>query len=152
METLGWNTLLFGLKWVFIGLVYFILVVVLLQVRREMTLRLKTAPADEGGFSPGRLRVISKGSDPKLRPGAVLELKPVTQIGALPDNDLVLRDRFISGHHARLSWDGVGWTVEDLGSRNGTTVDQARVDPAEGRRIQNGALISLGEMTFELLE
>lgn len=153
MDALGWNTLLFALKWVFIALVYFILVVVLLNVRRELSLRLKSAPAEEpGGFSPGRLRVINKGTDPRLRNGAVLELKPVTTLGALADNSLVVRDRFISGHHARLSWDGVGWTLEDLGSRNGTRVNSETVQPHAPVQLSNGALISLGDMTFELME
>lgn len=152
METLGWNTLLFALKWVFTALVYFILVVVLLNVRRELSLRLKGAPAEEGGFSAGRLRVINKGSDPRARNGALLELKPITTLGALADNTLVVRDKFISGHHARLSWDGVGWTLEDLGSRNGTKVNSNPIQPHAPVQLANGALIGLGDMTFELME
>ncbi len=152
MDTLGWNTLLFALKWVFIALVYFILVVILLNVRRELSLRLKTAPAEDAGFSPGRLRVISKGTDPRLRNGAILDLKPVTTLGALGDNNLVVRDRFVSGHHARLTWDGVGWTLEDLGSRNGTKVNSEPLQANTPIQLANGALITLGDMTFELME
>jgi hypothetical protein len=36
---------------------------------------------------------------------------------------LVLEDTRISKRHARLRWTGKGWTLEDLGSKNGTTVN-----------------------------
>jgi len=151
MDTLGWNTLLFALKWVFIGLVYLVLVVIMLVVRREMTLRVRGAPV-EAGFSPGRLRIVRAGSDTKMRPGTLIDLKPVTSLGSQGDNDLVLRDRFISGHHAQMRWDGAAWWIEDLGSRNGTQVNQERLQPRQLQRLLNGALVSLGDMSFELLE
>lgn len=151
METLGWNTLLFALKWVFIGLVYLVLVMILMAVRREMGQRTRSAPA-EAAFSPGKLRVIRAGSDTKLKAGTLIDMKPSTTLGSQGDNDLVLRDRYISGHHAQLRWDGVAWWIEDLGSRNGTQVNQERLQPREAQRLLNGAVISVGDMTFELVE
>jgi hypothetical protein len=41
MDTIGWGILLLVLKWVFIGLVYLILAVVLLAVRRELSTRVQ---------------------------------------------------------------------------------------------------------------
>lgn len=153
MDTLGWNTLLFALKWVFIGLIYFVLVFVVLAVRREMALRVRAAPGGPvENFSPGRLKVLSPGSDTKLRQGATLELKPVTSIGSQPDNDLVLRDRFISRYHARLRWDGVGWWIEDLGSRNGTYLNNDVVMPDTPRQVENGGMITIGGAAFQLIE
>jgi hypothetical protein len=152
MDTLGWNTILFAFKWVFIGLIYFVLVFVVLAVRREMAMRVRTTPNPEANFSPGRLKVISGGSDTKLRQGVVIELKPVTSIGSQPDNDLVLRDRFVSRYHSRLRWDGVGWWVEDLGSRNGTFLNNEVVAPDAPRQVQNGGMINIGGAAFQLME
>jgi DNA-binding NtrC family response regulator len=56
--------------------------------------------------------------------------EPVS-IGANPQNQVVLEDRFVSGFHCRLHLrDGSLW-VEDLGSTNGTVVDGSRVGEAE---------------------
>jgi len=152
MDALGWNTLLFAFKWVFIGLVYFVLVLVLLNVRREMALRASAVPPAEADFSAGSLKVIQAGSDKKIRPGKLLALKPDTTLGALPDNDVVLRDRFVSGHHARLTWDGVGWWLEDLGSRNGSFINHERLAAGTPTQVPANALITIGEMTFNLIE
>ena len=47
----------------------------------------------------------------------------------------------MSKRHARLCWTGAGWTLEDLGSKNGTTVN-AR--PAVGAELCDGDSLSLG--------
>ncbi len=44
-------------------------------------------------------------------------------IGRHPDNQIVLDDRTVSAHHARLERTLAGWQVVDLGSTNGTTLD-----------------------------
>ncbi len=49
-------------------------------------------------------------------------------IGRNPDNNLCIRNQFISGKHARLSYDGRNWSVIDMGSTNGTFVNGYRVD------------------------
>lgn len=43
---------------------------------------------------------------------------------------LVLTDRSISRRHARVSYDGLQWSVEDLDSRNGLRIDGERVERA----------------------
>jgi pSer/pThr/pTyr-binding forkhead associated (FHA) protein len=48
----------------------------------------------------------------------------VLTIGREPDNDFVVNLLMVSGHHARVIWNGEpGWaTIEDLGSANGTAI------------------------------
>ena len=111
-ELLGWSALLFAGKWLLIGLVYFFLFVVLLAVRRELSGRVRPGRR-VFGFSPGRLRVIQNGSDRALRPGQLLDLAADSRLGADANNEVVLRDQYISAHHARLRWDGAGWWIED---------------------------------------
>jgi WD40 repeat protein len=50
-------------------------------------------------------------------------------IGRATDCDLVLDDPSVSRRHCRLTRGAEGWLVEDLGSANGTLVDDARADP-----------------------
>lgn len=47
-------------------------------------------------------------------------------IGRVSDNNLFFANNFVSGHHARLSYDGRGWTVCDENSTNGTYVNGYR--------------------------
>jgi len=51
-------------------------------------------------------------------------------IGKLAGCDIVLTDNYVSGRHARLALTARGWTIADLGSRNGTHLDGARVSEA----------------------
>jgi hypothetical protein len=70
-----------------------------------------------------------------LRDGESLE------IGRDPECGLVLEDSRVSKRHARLRWTGSGWALQDLGSKNGTTVNGA--PPAAGD-LGDGDWISLG--------
>ena len=140
------QTLLFAAKWVFVGLIYFALLLVLVAVRREMALRLH-AGQPLPSTAPGRLVVIEAGSDPQSRPGVILLLKPETTLGADPGSDLVLKDGFVSSHHARIRWDGAGWWLEDLGSKNGTYVNGERVPPGTTQKVALGSKLRLGAGT-----
>ena len=146
-----WNALLFSGKWLFIGLIYAMLLVVLLAVRREMQGHLTGATSSAAPLK-GRLKVINSGSDSRIRPGARLNLSIETSLGADPANDLVLTDQFISAQHARFRWDGAQWQLRDLGSTNGTFVNQRRLTPQQEQPVPLGATVMLGDMTFELTE
>ena len=148
---MDWSIFLFILKWIFLGLVYLVLILLLVGVTREMRMRLP-APPPPNSVSYGRLRVIQPGSDPKFHPGALLSLQPDTRIGTQRDNNLLVRDQFVSGHHARLRWDGATWWIEDLNSTNGTFVNQQRIVPGASQPVPGGAVVQVGDMTFEMVE
>ena len=65
-------------------------------------------------------------------------------------NDLVLEDTRVSGLHARFEWTGFGWSLQDLGSKNGTFVSG---EPAEGRPLADEDWLSFGGLLaqFELV-
>jgi hypothetical protein len=151
MEFFSTPTLLFAGKWIFVGLIYFVLLVVVVAVRREMALRLR-AGQSLPSTAVGRLLVNQAGSDPVNRPGAVFLLKPENTLGADPENDLVLNDKLVSGRHARLRWDGAGWWLEDQGSKNGTLVNGQRIVALVAQKVAPGSKIQLGDMEFELQE
>lgn len=154
MEVFNLNTLLFAGKWAFIALVYFILIVLVIAVRREMLSRTTTPGASRARAqqtSAGSLRVLRAGSEPRLRPGVMLPLKIETSLGAEPENDLVLGDRYVSARHAILQWDGAFWWVEDQGSTNGTQVDGRPCPPHQPQPVPPGARLSVGGMEFELV-
>lgn len=48
-------------------------------------------------------------------------------IGRTNDNNLCYENKFVSGKHAKLSYDGNSWSISDLESTNGTYVNGYRV-------------------------
>jgi pSer/pThr/pTyr-binding forkhead associated (FHA) protein/NADPH-dependent 2,4-dienoyl-CoA reductase/sulfur reductase-like enzyme len=59
--------------------------------------------------------------------GHQFELKIVTKVGRGPDNDLVLADDYASAHHAEIRLEVSSWVVSDVGSRNGTFVNEVPI-------------------------
>jgi predicted component of type VI protein secretion system len=53
--------------------------------------------------------------------------KPAFNIGRKPDNDIVLDNAAVSGHHCKMYESGGTWFVEDLNSTNGTFVNNKKV-------------------------
>jgi sigma-54 dependent transcriptional regulator, acetoin dehydrogenase operon transcriptional activator AcoR len=60
-------------------------------------------------------------------------------------NVAVLEDGLISSQHARITRGAGGFDLEDLGSKNGTWIDNQRLDDKEGKvRLRDGALLFFG--------
>ncbi len=78
------------------------------------------------------------------QPNQVYELnKGIITLGRDITNDIVINDPEVSRHHARLTQTGTGYTLEDLGSTNGTFVNGQRLTGA--RVLANGDMVGLGE-------
>lgn len=148
------SALLFFGKWLLIGLIYLMLIVVLAAVRREMKQRLNN-PQLPSAAIPGRLRVLQGGEDPALTPGHVFNLPTSLVFGADPKQlkkgDIPIRDRYVSGRHARLNWDGLHWWLTDLDSANGSRVNGRQVTPNQQVHVPIGATLQFGDVVFELL-
>jgi hypothetical protein len=69
-------------------------------------------------------------------------------IGRADDSTLVLTDDFASSRHARLTNRAGQWYVEDLGSTNGTYLDQQRVQGP--LLVGPGQPIRIGQTALEL--
>ncbi len=70
------------------------------------------------------------------------------RIGRDPDLEFPIAGdagKVVSGAHARLVHDGRDWWVEDLGSRNGTYVNDRRLSPGARELAAPGTVICLGE-------
>jgi ABC transport system ATP-binding/permease protein len=61
--------------------------------------------------------------------------------------DIALQDRAVSRPHCRFSKKGDTWTVMDLGSANGTTLNGTPVT-AEPRTLKDGDVLAMGETTL----
>ena len=63
--------------------------------------------------------------------GELYSLAPVSLIGTEPTCTVVLHDQYMSSQHAEIKAEGGVWILRDLGSTNGTYVNDKRVDKHE---------------------
>ncbi|MGQ9910536.1 MAG: FHA domain-containing protein [Candidatus Flexifilum sp.] len=78
------------------------------------------------------------------QPNQIYELsKDVVTLGRDITNDITINDPEVSRHHMRLMRGAGGYTVEDLGSTNGTFVNGQRVSAP--RPLRPGDMVGLGE-------
>lgn len=69
-------------------------------------------------------------------------------IGRAPDNQLVVNDSKASSHHAQIRYEGQGYEVIDLGSRNGTYVNGQQLVPHVPHLLSVNDQIRIGDTTF----
>jgi phage tail-like protein len=73
----------------------------------------------------------------------------VLRVGRHPDNGLVLADREVSRDHAEFKRESSGFTLTDLGSTNGTFVNDKQLSPHVPYLLSSGDRIRMG--TFSLV-
>jgi hypothetical protein len=91
--------------------------------------------------SSGSFRLIVRRGP---QPNQIYELnKDIITLGRDITNDIVINDPEVSRHHCRMTRGGGGYTLEDLGSTNGTFVNGQRLTGA--RPLSGGDTVGLGE-------
>jgi hypothetical protein len=80
--------------------------------------------------------------------GAAYALDEVNLIGRAADNSILLADSTVSAYHVRLTFQGGQWWVEDLGSRNGTTVNELTLEAP--MVVTYGDVVRLGRVPMRL--
>lgn len=136
-------------KYLFLALIYLALFLIVGAVRQEMKQHLKAAEQPSGS-ALGRLKLIKTGNDPRWQLGQLFPLQPQTTLGKDIGNTITLNDPFVSSQHARLRWDDGKWWIEDLGSTNGTFLNDQRCPPHQPLAAPANARLGLGDMVFLL--
>jgi hypothetical protein len=95
---------------------------------------------------PGGTPKLRVGSGAGLRAGAAYDLSEGALLGRGDDADIVLQDSFASSRHARLAPHGDVIVLEDLGSTNGTYLND---EPLRGPQpLHPGDRIRIGDSDF----
>ena len=142
------------LKVVFLALLYLFVYLVVRAVASDV----RRTKARGGAVvpSPAAARVGGKARPPRTL--AVIDesggkaqtyrLDGTVQIGRGDGCDITLSDTYVSSNHARIYRRDDGWFVEDLGSTNGTYLNQRRLTaPAE---LRAGDKLKIGKTVLEL--
>jgi len=93
--------------------------------------------AESVGPSEGARLVVLTSPEASLTVGQRIDVAGTVRFGRGEENDLVLKDRFVSGRHAEVARSGSGYVLRDLGSTNGTF--------RNGMRIQGECPLSAGD-------
>ena len=87
--------------------------------------------------------------EPIERSGERIDVDEGVTIGRSEDCDLRLYDTYLSSRHARLANDSGDLSIEDLGSTNGTYVNQELI---KGRvHLERGDIVQVGGVLFEVV-
>jgi VWFA-related protein len=82
----------------------------------------------------------------KSRPDRRYDLKGTINVGRSRENQIVLDDPTVSRNHAWIKLQGEDFLVFDVGSGNGTFVNEERVEAP--RRLENGDVVRFGDAAF----
>ena len=104
-----------------------------------------------------------QGKDFVLADETALEIYPLAKkpgasfpdritIGRTPNNDIVIVDHSVSRFHAYLRVDGKAWVVADAGSKNGSWLANATLEPRKERKVPSKTIVRIGDvdLTFYL--
>ncbi len=119
------------------------------EQRREEREVERTVAGEKMDFSAHiNPRLIVEGS-PIIPAGVVFPLEGWITVGRAATSDIVLDEQFVSSTHARLLPRGQFYYVEDLGSTNGTFVNEKQVTEAQ---LKLDSRVRIGETTFRYEE
>jgi hypothetical protein len=76
----------------------------------------------------------------------VYAIGPVASIGRTRQNDIVIEEADVSRQHAKVALEAGGYVIRDLGSNNGTFVNDEQIDGA--RALRSGDRIGIGNQVL----
>jgi pSer/pThr/pTyr-binding forkhead associated (FHA) protein len=151
--TLEW--ILLALRVLAVAVLYAFLVVLIYVIWQDLRKaapapserQTASLPAEGSNASGGRLRIVASG-EASLRPGEFVPLQVPTTLGRAPDNHVVLADAYVSSYHARLDQRGGEWWLTDMGSRNGTRLNDVPI--TKSAPLADGDVIGVGQVELML--
>ena len=108
------------------------------HLRREERASERTIAGEKLDFTPHINPRLVVEESPIVPPGVIFPLEGWITVGRAPTSDIVLDEQFVSSTHARLVPRGQFYYVEDLGSTNGTFVNEKASDGGAAQARQPG--------------
>ncbi len=128
------------LRLAFLAVLYVFLFQLLVILWRDLRVTAPAAPQAAGGPA---LDVIVPGASGKTV-GEALPLAAITSIGRGAQNACILADPSVSAEHALVSYRLGQWWIEDLGSTNGTYLNDLAIE--QPTVMHTGDIVRLGSV------
>lgn len=142
------NLALLLLKWFLLILLYIFLIVTVFVVYRDLKATSPAAAKTKGETAKSSRIVIL--DSPTENPGDSFYFDDQAVIGRTADCDIQISDNSVSHQHAAIARDAKSYKLEDLGSKNGTYLNQHKI--TRSTRLKQGDTIKVGKTTFEFME
>ena len=146
-----------ALKFGFLAVLYLFLMWVAWSAIRDVAGRGRRAAFDDedgshrdGGAPPGAVPRLVVVAAMGHEPGTSFEIHDEAVLGRAPSADVRIEDSFASSAHARVFPRGQPMFIEDLGSTNGTYLNERQLRAAEQLRIDD--TIRIGETEYRYQE
>ena len=127
-----------------IGLVvvlYFFLFQLMALLWKDMRTRAVASPAPQPVATGPTVEVVDPARSGRSA-GESIALAAISSVGRSVHNGIVLNDPSVSADHALVSYRLGQWWVEDVGSRNGTFLNDVRLE--QPTVIHSGDMIRVG--------
>jgi FHA domain-containing protein len=141
---------IFLLRIVLVALLYGFLVLVIRVAARGLQGASSSAAPRQGVADASVLRlIVVEAGGASLTPGQIIEVADGAVLGRAERVEVALADAAVSGEHAQLMRGDRTWLVRDLGSTNGTRVNNA---PVKGDMpLATGDVLGLGNVRLKVL-
>lgn len=131
-------------KYLIIGIVYIIIFTALIIMAKDIKVTKKRKPRKSFG-----LEVLASSEESNIEKGSVIPVHREILLGRKESGGIILIDPFVSSHHARIFIRNDELYIEDLGSTNGTFVNEEKIYDITSLRA--GDKIRIGSFEFKVI-
>lgn len=96
------------------------------------------------------LEILEPGHNSSFKKGGVIPLRRELSIGRNAQNTFVIDDPYISSFHVRIYLKNNDYIIEDLGSTNGTIVNNTKIN---GKKyLESRDIVKLGSTVLKFID
>ncbi len=146
-NALTFDQFLLILRIAMIAVLYLFILQVVLVSRRDLNMAVQYQSAQPAKQVIGHLTVMDSGTT-KLNPGRRFDIFTDMTLGRGPTNTVILESTVVSGENTRIYYENKSLWIEDLGSKNGTFVNEQRLTSPRALKLND--VIRVGDVRFKI--
>lgn len=128
-------------KYIFVIIIYMFIFVIIRMIYLDIR-TMEGNSEDSGAY----IKLLNRLDSLPYRIRDSYSLSDALSLGRSSENDVVVKDPFVSKRHMKIIKDEEEYFIEDLGSSNGTYVNKQRL--VDAAKLINGDIIKIGDLEF----
>lgn len=128
-------------KYIFVFIIYMFIFLIIRMIYLDIN-----SLSKHENFNGVYLKLLNRLDDLPYKLNDSYSIEEEISLGRHNDNDIVLKDPYISKHHFRIVKDENEYFIEDLNSSNGTYVNGERI--IDVKKLTYGDIIKVGNIEF----